>query len=148
MFNMFLLLILLRYVFYTLQVHFINGKLTENSKPSIKTQYGINEIAESDGYEQCKQKIFLLVDTHGESAVRNKLKKLVFRRVYSVNNFQLDKILYYTKPDEYTKIETIEFLSDQEIEKNVEFRCRDYYGWSSKTTLRKPFPEMSIELIV
>ena len=70
--------------------------------------------------------------------VRNKLKRFVFRRVSSVTNFQLSQIRYYTKPDEYKKIGTIEFLSDQEIEKNVEFRYHDYYGWSSKTTLRKP----------
>ncbi len=71
-----------------------------------------------------------------QDKVRNKLKKLVFRRVYSVTNYQLTKILYYTKPDEYHQIEIGTSFTDREWERNIEFQYRNYCGWSSKTALR------------
>ena len=69
--------------------------------------------------------------------IRDKLKLFVFRRVSMVSHLQLSQIRYYTKPNRYTKVTNVTSFSPQEIDQNLEFRYRDYYGWSSKVILRQ-----------
>ena len=71
-----------------------------------------------------------------QDKVRAKLKLLVFRRVYSVTHFQLSKIQYHTKPDECHQVADGDSLTDREWLRNAECHYRNYYGWSSKTSLR------------
>ena len=72
-----------------------------------------------------------------QDKVRIKLKTLVFRRVYSVTQFQASKIQYHTTPDESRRVSTNSAsFTDREWERNVECHYHNYYGWSSKTTLR------------
>lgn len=53
--------------------NFQEGHLKQDSKPSIKQQYGLQQDAEIDGYEQCKKAIFRLIETRGEECVRKDL---------------------------------------------------------------------------
>lgn len=79
--------------------------------------------------------------------VRDKLKTLVFRRVYSVTQFQAFKIQYHTTPDESRRVSpNSASFTDREWERNVECHYRKYYGWSSKTSLRSndSFPDRHI----
>lgn len=81
-----------------------------------------------------------------QDKVRDKLKSLVFRRVYSVTQFQLSKIRYYTKLDEFHQVANYGSVTDREWERNIECQYHNYYGWSSKTALRSNdnFPDSFI----
>ncbi len=78
--------------------------------------------------------------------IRDKLKPFVFRRVSRVSHFPLSQIRYYTKPNVYTKVANVSTFSKQEFDQNLECRYHNYYGWSSKVSLREndAFPEHSI----
>lgn len=69
--------------------------------------------------------------------IRDKLKVFVFRRVSMVSHFQLSQMRYYTTPDKYTKVENVTTFNQQDLDQNLEFRYRNYYGWSSKVSLRQ-----------
>ncbi len=68
--------------------------------------------------------------------IRVKLKGFVFRRVSLLTPQQLYQTRYYTNPETYTKITDWTSLSKKEVERNVEFRYHNYWGWSSRTPLR------------
>ena len=68
--------------------------------------------------------------------IRKKLKLFIFRRVSRVSHKQLYQTRYYTAPQTYTKFTNIADVSTEEVNQNIEFRYRNYYGWSSKTRLR------------
>ncbi len=78
--------------------------------------------------------------------IKDKLKVFVFRRVSRVSHNQLYQLRYYTNPEAYTKITTIASYNKKEVDQNIEFRYRNYYGWSSKTLLREndSFPDKYI----
>ena len=81
-----------------------------------------------------------------EDKIRDKLKGFVFRRVSMLSQSQLYQMRYYTNPDEYSKITNVLSFSKQEFDQNIEFRYRNYYGWSSKVSLRENdnFPGVAI----
>jgi len=81
-----------------------------------------------------------------DDKIRDKLKAFIFRRASKVSCSQLYQIRYYTNPNTYTKISNISSITTQEFDQNIEFRYRNYYGWSSKVSLREndSFPEVFI----